>query len=109
MLKRVTLFLLTNLAVLLVLGIVLRVLGLDRMRQELKRQADELASRQNTLERMRADVARSQQEALEIRLAYGAAGRSSRGSGHQVPRVPPGPRPTSSPPPSSCRSSGRTS
>lgn len=41
----------------------------DRTRHELKRQADELAARQGTLERMRADVARSQQEALEIRLA----------------------------------------
>src|SRR5581483_8422106 len=41
----------------------------DRVRQELKRQADELASRQSTLERMRGEVARSQQEALEIRLA----------------------------------------
>ncbi len=41
----------------------------DRMRQELKRQSDELGSRQNSLERMRAEIARSQQEALEIRLA----------------------------------------
>ncbi|MBI3837550.1 MAG: hypothetical protein HY288_06420 [Planctomycetia bacterium] len=41
----------------------------DRARHELKRQSDELAARQIVLERMRADVARSQQEALDIRLA----------------------------------------
>jgi septal ring factor EnvC (AmiA/AmiB activator) len=41
----------------------------DKARLELKRQADELAARQTVLEQMRADVSRSQQEVLEIRLA----------------------------------------
>ncbi|MEX0677548.1 MAG: hypothetical protein WD063_10765 [Pirellulales bacterium] len=41
----------------------------NRSRQELDRQADELAARHAALERMRADVARAHQEALELRLA----------------------------------------
>ncbi|MEX2114817.1 MAG: hypothetical protein WD845_16610 [Pirellulales bacterium] len=41
----------------------------DKTRAELKRQADELAARQNVLEQMRGDMSRSQQEVLEIRLA----------------------------------------
>ncbi|HEX3726779.1 MAG TPA: hypothetical protein VHV08_11080 [Pirellulales bacterium] len=41
----------------------------DKLRHELQRQSDELAARQGALERMRSDLARSQNEALEIRLA----------------------------------------
>jgi hypothetical protein len=41
----------------------------EEIRRELKRQSDELAARHVVLERMRADIARSQQEALETRLA----------------------------------------
>jgi chromosome segregation ATPase len=41
----------------------------DKTRRELKRQADDLTARQAALERMRADVARSQQDVLETRLA----------------------------------------
>jgi DNA repair exonuclease SbcCD ATPase subunit len=41
----------------------------DKAGHELKRQSDEMAARQTVLERMRADLARSQQESLEIRLA----------------------------------------
>ncbi len=41
----------------------------DKTWRELKRQSDELAARQAVLERLRADLARAQQEALEIRLA----------------------------------------
>jgi predicted nucleic acid-binding Zn-ribbon protein len=41
----------------------------ERLQKEFKRQADELAARQAALERMRSDVARAQQEALEVRLA----------------------------------------
>jgi hypothetical protein len=39
------------------------------VRNELKRQSDELVARQASMERMRADIARAQQEVLEIRLA----------------------------------------
>jgi hypothetical protein len=40
-----------------------------KARHELDRQTDELTARQEALERMRAEVARSQQEVLEMRLA----------------------------------------
>ncbi|HEV3136652.1 MAG TPA: hypothetical protein VGZ26_02090, partial [Pirellulales bacterium] len=41
----------------------------DKARHELQRQSDEMAARQTVLERMRTDLARAQQESLEIRLA----------------------------------------
>ena len=40
-----------------------------KMRREMKRHSDELAARRGALERMRAEVARAQQETLEVRLA----------------------------------------